>query len=79
MKQIIFSNWNFMRFIRLGLGIVIVFQSVISRDWPMGLLGLIFSGLALFNVGCCGVGGCSAPPEKSVEPAKEIVYEEVVK
>lgn len=79
MKQIIFSNWNFMRFIRLGLGLVIVFQSVISRDWAMGVLGLIFSGLALFNIGCCGIGGCSMPRAKSVEPAKEIVYEEVVK
>lgn len=79
MKQVIFSNWNFMRFIRLGLGIVIVIQSVISRDWATGVLGLIFTGLALFNIGCCGVGGCSTPTAKINEPAKEIIYEEVVK
>lgn len=41
MKQVIFSNWNFMRFLRLGLGIAIIVQSVMAGNWTMGILGLL--------------------------------------
>lgn len=33
MKQVIFSNWNFMRFLRLGLGMAIIVQSVMAGNW----------------------------------------------
>lgn len=79
MKQAIFSNWNFMRFLRLGLGIFIIVQSVIVKDWTMGILGLLFTIMPIFNIGCCGVGGCAtAPPKRNSEATKDINYEEVV-
>jgi hypothetical protein len=78
MKQAIFSNWNFMRFIRLVLGIVIIVQSVIVKDWAIGLLGILFTAMPVFNIGCCGVSGCAAPAKKSSEIIKDITYEEVV-
>lgn len=81
MKQAILSNWNFMRFLRLGLGIAIVVQSVMAKDWTLGILGLLFAGMAVLNIGCCGTGGCAAPPKKTSETTKEIKdisYEEVV-
>lgn len=78
MKQAILSNWNFMRFLRLGLGIAIIVQSAMAKDWTMGILGLLFSGMAVFNIGCCGTGGCNAPIKKNSETTKDISYEEVV-
>jgi hypothetical protein len=78
MKQAIWSNWNFMRFFRLALGIVIIVQSVMARDWTMGILGGLFTIMPLFNIGCCGVGGCATPNRKNIEPVKDITYEEVV-
>ena len=79
MKQAIFSNWNFMRFLRLGLGIFIIVQSVIVKDWTMGILGLLFTIMSVFNIGCCGIGGCAtAAPKRSAETTKDITYEEVV-
>ena len=78
MKKVIFSSWNFMRFIRLGLGIAIIIQSVISKDWAIGALGVLFTCMPIFNIGCCAAGGCTAPPAKNTEPTKEIIYEEVV-
>ena len=78
MKQAIFSNWNFMRFLRLALGIFIIVQSVIAKDWAIGLLGLLFTAMPVFNIGCCGVNGCATPVKKSTDNTKDVTYEEVV-
>lgn len=79
MKQAILSNWNFMRFIRLALGVFILVQAVMAGDWAMGLLGAAFTSMPLFNIGCCGAGGCNTTPtNKTSETTKNISYEEVV-
>jgi hypothetical protein len=79
MKQAILSNWNFMRFLRLGLGIFIIVQAVIAKDWTMGILGTMFTLMPVFNIGCCGAGGCAVPPPKRTsETTKDITFEEVV-
>ena len=67
-----------MRFLRLGLGIAIIVQSAIAKDWTMGILGFLFAGMAVLNIGCCGTGGCSVPTKRSSETIKDITYEEVV-
>jgi hypothetical protein len=76
MKQIIFSNWTFIRFIRLAMGIAIVVQAVIAKDIMFGIAGLLFTGLAVFNLGCCGTGSCYTPINKT-NTSKDIIYEEV--
>ena len=58
MKQILFSNWNFVRIFRLGIGLAVLVQAIATRDVLFGLAGILFSGLAIFNVACCGMGGC---------------------
>ncbi len=78
MKDTILHNWNFMRFLRLAVGIFIIAQSIITKDWTMGILGSLFTIMPLFNIGCCGVGGCATPISKTPETNKDIIYEEVV-
>jgi hypothetical protein len=78
MKQSILSNWNFMRFFRLALGIAIIVQAAFAKDWTMGILGAMFTAMPIFNVGCCGVGGCATPVKKQATTTKDITYEEVV-
>lgn len=78
MKQAILRNWNFMRFVRLGLGIAIIVQSIYAKDWTMGILGVLFTSMPVFNIGCCGVGGCNTPVNKKEQTTKDITYEEVV-
>lgn len=74
----ILGNWNFMRFLRLGLGIFIIVQSVIVKDWTMGLLGIMFTLMPIFNIGCCGTGNCAMTPSKGViTDTKDIAYEKV--
>jgi len=78
MKQTIFSNWNFIRLLRLGVGIAILVQAFIARDILFAFLGLIFTTMPVFNIGCCGTQGSYVPVDKDPDKVKEISYEEVV-
>ncbi len=78
MKHLIFSDWNFMRVLRLVIGIAVMIQAVLTKDVFFGLAGFLFTGMVIFNLGCCGTGRCYTTFKKPVEPAKDITYEEVV-
>jgi len=78
MKQTILSNWNFVRWVRLVMGIAIVAQSVAVKDFAFSVIGMALAGMAVFNIGCCGTGNCYTPVNRNAELAKEIIYEEVV-
>lgn len=78
MKKAILANWNFMRFLRLGIGIAIVVQAIIANNWTMGVIGTLFISMPLFNVGCCATGGGITPVKNDVNNTKDITYEEVV-
>lgn len=78
MIQSIFSSWNFMRIVRLVIGIAILVQAFIAKDVLFGIAGLLFTSMAIFNAGCCGTSGCYKAPEKNIETRKDIIYEEVV-
>ena len=76
----ILSNWNFMRFLRLGMGLWLVYSAIFEGQWIFGLLGAFFAFQAIMNVGCaCGTGNCVLPSEKRnvTNSENEISYEEV--
>lgn len=64
-----------MRAIRLVIGIAILIQGIISREIMTMVLGGIFSGLALANVGCCGATTCSIT--RATGSTRKIQYEEL--
>jgi hypothetical protein len=78
MKDVLLNNWNIVRFLRLGIGLAIIVQAIIAKDMLFGLAGLLFTGMALFNAACCGVGGCVTPTPSKKSDSKEVSYEEVV-
>lgn len=78
MKQAIFNNWNLIRLLRLIMGIAILLQGIMAKDVLFAIAGLLFSGMAVFNLGCCATGNCATPPVKSNSATKDIHYEEVV-
>jgi magnesium-transporting ATPase (P-type) len=61
MKSSTLTNWNFMRIVRLVLGIAIIVQSVLVKDWGMTVVGILFTSMPIFNIGCCANGGCWVP------------------
>ena len=77
MKQTILTNWTFVRILRLLLGLGIIVQAVIVKDAFLGASGLLFSSMAVFNVVCCGIGGCATTPKKPSKTIYDTTYEEV--
>ena len=72
-----FRNWNFMRVLRLALGIFIIMQGIQSKEWLFVLAGSLFSLMPILNIGCCSASGCSIPVSKSNKKVKDITYDEI--
>ena len=77
MKTIL-QGWNFMRLLRLVLGVGILVQGIVARDTVTIILGVAFAGMAIANVGCCGAGGCAVNTRTTNNKTGDIQYEEVV-
>lgn len=77
MKDRILSGWNFMRVLRLALGVIIVAHGFYNKEWLFVAMGGFFSFLPLMNIGCCGVSNCSPPISKNNMNVEDITYEEV--
>lgn len=61
-----FSKWDFTRYFRLGLGLVML-VGYFSTNENLYLVGAMFlSAQAILNFGCVG-GSCSAPVAKNSE------------
>jgi len=76
MERII-KGWNFVRLVRLALGLYIMIESIMTKEWILACAGLFLTGTAVFNVGCCGAYGCQPMIKSNAGPVKEIIYEEV--
>ncbi len=59
MKGILTTGWNFMRILRLLVGIISIYYAFGRVDAILGLAGLLFIVSAVFNVGCFGATGCN--------------------
>jgi len=72
------TGWNFIRWIRLGLGLFISVQAIQLHDTIAGLVAAWFLFQAVTNTGCCGASGCSSPVVKTSENDSDTVeYNEV--
>lgn len=78
MKQTLFSGWHLMRFLRLGMGILMAVQFFQTNDKIVGVIGLLLLYQALFNKGCCGANDCASSAKKSSNKAiEDINFEEI--
>jgi len=59
-NTILHTPWTFMRWLRLALGLYLVYVGISETDVFAGSIGALFSFLALFNQGCGG-GNCAVP------------------
>jgi hypothetical protein len=77
-KETLFNNWNFMRFLRLGLGIYIAIQAFETLSIVSGVVAVFFLFQAITNTGCCGSNGCALPTNKSNSTkTEEVKFEEI--
>lgn len=65
------QGWNFGRVLRLVLGIAVLVQGAMVTDVTSIILGLIVSGTAVANIGCCGPAGCGVRTSRSQTSMRE--------
>ncbi len=73
------NNWDFMRFIRLGIGLWIGYSAIAEQQFVLGLLAAFFIVQAVLNIGCAG-GTCGTLPsaKRSMkQKLKNTTFEEV--
>lgn len=77
MVQQLFSNWHFMRIIRLVLALAILYEAWETHTPLFALLSVPFFLQAIFNVGCNGAA-CGVPTSKSdSSKTEEITFTEI--
>lgn len=77
-KETLLQNWNFIRFLRLGLGIYIAIQAVETLSIFSGIVAAFFIFQAITNAGCCGSNGCAVPTKKSnSDKTEEVIFKEI--
>jgi hypothetical protein len=73
----ILTGWNFMRLLRLCMGVAIVVQGIMVKDPLFALMGGLFVIMPLLNIGCCASSGCGIRNGVVKQDAQEVAYEEV--
>lgn len=76
-KDVVLSNWHFMRWLRLVLGVFVLWQVIQRPDIFTGLIAVFLLFQAVTNTGCCGAGGCAVPSKGKKPAGTEVDYEEV--
>lgn len=77
-KKTLLTDWNFMRILRLVLGIYIAVQAVETLSLLSGVVAAFFMFQAITNTGCCGSNGCAVPTKKTkTDTVEEVEYEEI--
>lgn len=67
----LFNGWNIFRLIRLAVGAFIIFEGIRTEMWMILGIGILFSLLALLNMGACATGNCAVPPKENTSSQKE--------
>lgn len=63
MKQLLFTNWHFMRFLRVALALFLFYNAYVTHEWFFIVFGIFFLVQAFFNIGC-GPNGCNVNYDK---------------
>mgnify|MGYP000963178075 CR=1 FL=1 len=71
MFERITQNWNIWRFLRLGIAIFLITDSISRKEWLLTFIGGIILYQAMFNIGCAG-GSCAVPNSTKTEKENEL-------
>ena len=80
--QRIITGWTLARFVYLGLGSVIMFESLFHSEWLGVVIGGYFAVMGLFGLGCAS-GACyggsrmTDRANKNPDQIEEVEFEEI--
>lgn len=81
MKQRLLTGWNFRRILYLALGLYMIVQSILLKQWWGIAFGSYFASMGVFAFGCasgsCGSGYCRPPRRPGRQANEEISFEEI--
>lgn len=60
MKEALLNNWNWIRIIRLVIGLFILGSGIGGKDYLAIIIGVVFTALPLFNINTCASGACNS-------------------
>ncbi len=63
MKQLLFTNWNVMRWFRVAFAVFLSVQAYLTNEWFFIAFGLFFLVQGVFNLGCQN-NSCAIPRNK---------------
>lgn len=78
MKDILFTNWDFMRWLRLSIGTYFLYAAITGKESMLGFIAAFFIVQALTNTGC-GVNGCAPRKYSQSEMESEDPEFEIIK
>ncbi len=69
-----------MRMLRMAIGVWAIIAAFQTKEVVLGLMGGLLIVLAVMNIGCCGIGVCTAQsPDKNLsQKPEDINYEEII-
>lgn len=76
LKNLIFTNWHMTRWIRLAIGLALMYQAIAASSPLPGLFSVFFLVQAIGNIGCCFSSACSVPLKKN-NTSEVVTYEEI--
>ncbi|MCK9481947.1 MAG: hypothetical protein M0R38_09345 [Bacteroidia bacterium] len=78
MKELL-KGWNLMRVLYLGMGILIIIQGFMAREWVLAMMGGLLFIMGVFKMGCANTRSyCNTTPVvKKKDENKDITFEEI--
>jgi hypothetical protein len=71
-------GWNFMRIVRLSIGIAIGVQAIETREPISAIFSAYFLFQAVTNTGCCSTAQCGLPVRREMlHKVDDVQYEEI--
>lgn len=75
MKNRILTNWTVRRALYLALGVYVIVQSIIDKQWLLIVFGAYFAAMGLLAIGCAS-GNCAVEPSQNSK-VQDVEYEEI--
>lgn len=78
LRKTIFNGWNFMRWLRLVMGLIFAYQAFQLQNGPLGILAGLFIFQVLANAACCGAVACDTTLRKENSgKTMDVEFEEI--
>ena len=77
MSGSLLARWNWLRWLRMGLGVAFLVEGWRSGSGFAYAIGAFFTIQGMLNMGCPLFGACASPPARAAATTQDVGFEEV--